>query len=139
MSAAVPRAHDEQRDLLMRALQLRGASVSAMKPVASGCSDSPAGLVNDDALQLQALSSVPTAYSLVNPYPFKPAIAPHIAARESGRTIDIPVITAAYRELAAGAEKVVVEGVGGWLVPINRQQSMADVAVALDLPVSPGR
>jgi dethiobiotin synthetase len=120
---------------LMQALQARGQTVTAMKPVASGCTSTPSGLVSDDALRLQASSSVDVCYERVNPYAFEPPIAPHLAAEAVGVRIDIDVIEQALRCLAAESDQVLVEGVGGWLVPISQRQTMADVALALELPV----
>ena len=120
---------------LMRALQAQGHAVVGMKPVASGCHAGANGLENDDALRLQRCSSFAVTYSQVNPYAFEPAIAPHLAARTNGTSIQIPVISKRFRELAAGADFVVVEGVGGWLVPIDAERTMQDVAIDLGLPV----
>jgi dethiobiotin synthetase len=119
---------------LVRALQARGKTVLAMKPVASGCTPSPEGLRNDDALRLQAAASIALPYDQINPYALEPAIAPHIAAEAAAVRIECAVIEAGFRALAARADTVVVEGVGGWLVPINDSQTMADVAVALGIP-----
>lgn len=120
---------------LMRALQARGQVVTAMKPVASGCQATPTGLINDDARRLQASSSIGVPYEQVNPYAFEAPIAPHLAADADGVEIDIRVVEKNFRCLSAAADQVVVEGVGGWLVPINPTQTMADVAVVLGLPV----
>lgn len=121
---------------LMRGLQTQGHVVVGMKPVASGCSmTSPGLLVNEDARRLQDCASFNVPYRHVNPYAFEPAIAPHLAAQSDGVRMEIPVIEQACRDLTAEADRVVVEGVGGWLVPINDTQSMADVAIALGLPV----
>jgi len=120
---------------LMRALQAQGHSVVGMKPVASGCHVVSNRLENDDALRLQGCASFPVKYSQVNPYAFESAIAPHLAARISSASIQVQVIGKSFRELSERAEFVVVEGVGGWLVPINEEQTMQDVAVELGLPV----
>ena len=120
---------------LMRALQAQGHTAVGMKPVASGCHVVANGLENDDALRLQSCSSFAVKYSQVNPYAFEAAIAPHLAARINGTSIRIPVISKRFRELSAGADFVVVEGVGGWLVPIDAEQTMQDVAIDLGLPV----
>jgi dethiobiotin synthetase len=120
---------------LMRALQCGGLSVAGMKPVASGCQALNDELFNDDAQRLRAQSSLDVAYSLVNPFAFEPAIAPHLAAHAGGTRIAVPPIENAFRQLAARVDAVIVEGVGGWLVPINERQSMADVAACLGLPV----
>lgn len=120
---------------LLQGLQARGLAVAGMKPVATGCLSGPGGLRNDDALQIQARSSLPFPYETVNPYAFAPAIAPHIAAAEAGIRIDIARIRQAYRELAARVDCVVVEGVGGWKVPLNEADTLTDMAKALGLPV----
>ena len=120
---------------LMQAFQARGQVVTAMKPVASGCARTPSGLISDDARRLQARSSIAVSYEQVNPYAFEPPIAPHLAADAVGVGIDIQVIEQALRRLATDADQVMVEGVGGWLVPISQRHTMADVAVALELPV----
>jgi dethiobiotin synthetase len=120
---------------LIRALQRQGHVVVGMKPVASGCTRTACGLVNDDARQLQARASFEMPYPYVNPYPLEPAIAPHLAAQQDGVHMEIAPIRRACEALTADADRVVVEGVGGWLVPINEHQTMADVARALDLPV----
>ena len=120
---------------LMRALQDKGLRVVGMKPVASGCEQTPQGLRNDDAVKLLAQSSAPLPYEWINPYAFEPPIAPHIAAEKIGVTIDINVIRGCYEKIARQVDIVIVEGAGGWLAPINNEQTMADVAVALELPV----
>jgi len=120
---------------LMARLQAQGKTVAAMKPVASGCEHSTAGLVNDDALQLQRQSSVVLPYALVNPYAFEPPIAPHIAAARVGVTIAIDTIRSAFDEIAGTADCVLVEGVGGWQVPLNDDETLVDLARALDLEV----
>jgi dethiobiotin synthetase len=120
---------------LMRALQAQGHAVAGMKPVASGCHSAANGLENDDALRLQRCSSLPVEYAQVNPYAFEQAVAPHLAARLSSTSIQIPVISRSFRDLSEGADFVIVEGVGGWLVPVNAEQTMQDVAIGLGLPV----
>jgi dethiobiotin synthetase len=120
---------------LMAHLQAQGQSVAAMKPVASGCERTGAGLRNDDALQLQRQSSVALPYALVNPYAFEPPIAPHIAAARAGEIIAIRTIRAACAEIAGKADRVLVEGVGGWQVPLNDDEFLADLVRALELEV----
>jgi dethiobiotin synthetase len=120
---------------LMRRLQGRGRLVVAMKPVASGCRRTARGLRHDDALRLQRQASARRAYHEVNPYAFEPAIAPHLAAAEAGRRIEIATIGTAFQRLAGGVDFICVEGIGGWLVPLNESQTVADLAVALGLDV----
>jgi dethiobiotin synthetase len=120
---------------LLRALASRGTSVAGMKPVASGCSDTPEGLRNDDALALQAASSVRLRYADVNPCAFAPAIAPHIAAEEADQPIELHVLEHAYQRLALLAERVIIEGAGGWLTPIGPRHTLADFASLVDADV----
>ena len=114
---------------LCRGLAARGARVAAMKPVASGCSLTPQGLRNDDALALLAAMNVRARYSDVNPYAFAPAIAPHIAAREAGVDIDFTVLDRAYERLRMQSDALIVEGAGGWLAPLDSSCAFADLAV----------
>lgn len=116
-------------------LRQQGHIVSGMKPIASGCVETAEGLRNDDALLLQQLSSNPIPYNEINPYAFKPAIAPHIAAEQAGICIDLEVIKQQFELLSANSNFTIVEGVGGWQVPLNKQQTIADLATALELPV----
>lgn len=125
---------------LVRHFAAEGRKVTGMKPVASGCELSEYGiwqgqLVNDDVVALYEASSVKAPLELINPYHFAPAIAPHIAAEQSGVEIDLDLIVRAYHLLAEMAETVIVEGAGGFLVPVNARQSLADLAVKLNLPV----
>lgn len=120
---------------LMRRLQMQGHVVTGMKPVASGCRSTPSGWVNEDALLLQAHASFTVPYHQVNSYAFEPPIAPHLAAQAQGVRIEPEVIMRSLHVLTEAADRVVVEGVGGWLVPIDAKRSMADVAIALGLPV----
>jgi dethiobiotin synthetase len=120
---------------LMQALQERGLQVAGMKPVASGSEQTAEGLRNEDAVKLLAQGSVALPYAWVNPYAFEPPIAPHIAAQQVDTVIDVNVIDECYGKIARQVDVVVVEGVGGWLVPIGVTHTMADVAVSLSLPV----
>ena len=119
----------------MHALQAQGKTVAGMKPVSAGCLETATGLRNEDAILLMHASSVALPYEIINPYAFKPAIAPHIAAQLSGVSIDIPHIQQCYKQIASQVDIVIVEGAGGWLVPINDTQTMADAAASLNLPV----
>jgi len=116
---------------------LRGAGVRSvgMKPVASGCERTPDGLRNEDALALIAASDPQPDYALCNPYAFEPAIAPHLAAADAKVRIEPAKIEAAYTQLASRAECVVVEGVGGWMVPLSDSLDAGAIPHALNLPV----
>ena len=121
---------------LLHAARLAGLSTAAGKPVASGCAKTPEGLRNADALALMSECSVGLTYSEVNPVAFEPAIAPHIAAREAGVALTVPSLLAPMRHvLAKGAQFTLIEGAGGWRVPLAGQDNLSDLAQALDLPV----
>ena len=113
----------------------QGHKVVGMKPVAAGCEFVDGEWVNDDVLKLTEAGNVVAPRELINPYSFKAPIAPHIAAEQSGVEIKIEVIQQAFNQLASMADIVIVEGAGGFLVPLNHRQSMADLAAALDIPV----
>lgn len=121
--------------LLMLALQQRGLSVAGMKPVASGGEYRNGELVNDDALQLQQQSDHDLPYEWVNPYVFEPPIAPHLAATQAGEVIEAAPIRASFSRLQQLSNQVIVEGVGGWRVPLSDTLSVSDLPVLLDLPV----
>lgn len=106
-----------------------------MKPVASGSQRTTKGLRNDDAEQLIEASNVFAPYEEVNPYAFEPAIAPHLAAKEAGVDIQLDEIIRQYRSLSQRADWVVVEGVGGWQVPLGEGSTVADLAIALSIPI----
>jgi dethiobiotin synthetase len=121
---------------LLRGLARTGARAVGMKPVAAGgLVMTPDGLVNEDVVALRAASSIDAPLAAVNPYVFEAPIAPHIGAARAGVEIDLDVIRDAHAALAGRAEAVVVEGAGGFLVPLSGTLNFADVAVALGLPV----
>lgn len=121
---------------LLCAARQAGMSTAAAKPVASGCVRTPEGLRNDDALALLGQSSLALAYDEVNPFAFEPAIAPHLAAREVGVELSVARLLPAVRlVLERGADFSLVEGAGGWRVPLAGRESLSDLAIALQLPV----
>ena len=117
---------------LLHGFAARGKRAVGMKPVAAGCD---AGGQNDDVLQLRAAGNVAVDCAQINPYCFPHAIAPHLAAQLAGADIRFSRIIEAYRELAARADVVIVEGVGGFRVPLNAQQDSADLAQELGLAI----
>lgn len=121
---------------LVRGHARTGARAVGMKPVAAGglvvTSD---GLVNEDVIALRAAGNVDAPLAAVNPYVFEAPIAPHIGAARAGVEISLDRIRDAHAALAANADAVVVEGAGGFLVPLSDTLDFADVAVALGLPV----
>ena len=116
---------------LLHAFSASGEKVIGMKPVAAGCEN---GKWMDVEL-LVAASNVTAPLEQVNPYAFVPPLAPHIAAAQANIEIDLTVIRQAYIELSKNADVVIVEGVGGFLVPLNDQQDGADLTKILGLPV----
>jgi dethiobiotin synthetase len=121
--------------LLLEALAREGRRAVGMKPVASGCRETTTGLRSEDAERLLAVCGVAADYAEVNPYAFAPAIAPHLAAQESGVEIRNKKILESFQRLRQKAPWIVVEGIGGWMVPLGGQLTMADVARAMRLPV----
>jgi dethiobiotin synthetase len=121
---------------LMGALAGIGRRAAGMKHVASGSQVADGGILhNEDALQLQTLGPAGIPYSDVNPYALREPIAPHIAAARAGLRIDLDRIDAAFRRLADRADAVIVEGIGGWRVPLNETETTADLVRRLKLPV----
>lgn len=119
----------------LHALRGHGYRAVGMKPVASGCVVGREGARNEDALALQAASDPPPAYADVNPFALLEPLAPELAARTMGIEVTLPPLRAAYARLAAQADAVVVEGVGGWAAPLSANHMQADLVRALDLPV----
>ena len=120
---------------LMAAAQARGRAVNGMKPVASGSSWQDGQLSNADAAQIRAQCSRPVAYQHVNPYAFAPPIAPHIAARKAQVEVSLETLATAYNHLRAGVDTVIVEGVGGWRVPLAAGIQTAELVRRLKLSV----
>lgn len=116
---------------LLRAFAAQGKKVVGMKPVVAGSENGRW----HDVEQLIAASNISAARDHINPYAFDPPISPHIAAQQAGIEIDLTVIQRAYQALSSQADIVIVEGAGGFLVPLNAQQTGADLARALNLPV----
>ncbi len=117
---------------LLHAFAAQGQRVVGMKPVAAGCDDDE---LNEDVKKLRAASNILATYGQINPYSFIHPVAPHIAARNAGVRIDFPRILTSYNELTSQADVVVVEGIGGFKVPLNERQDSAELAQQLDLPV----
>ena len=118
---------------LIHDLVTRGQRVAALKPVASGCEESAGGLRNRDAEGLMAEANVQLDYEQVNPYAFAPPIAPHIAAAEAGVEVKLEPIQRVADDI--DADWLVVEGAGGWLVPLGNDLMQADLIKALNCEV----
>jgi dethiobiotin synthetase len=121
--------------LLINEFASEDYKVIGMKPIASGAEFIDGRLLNEDAMHLMKYSNVTAAYEKINPYCFEPPVAPHIAAQLANQQIELATIKKAYAELAQQADWVIVEGVGGWYVPINAEQTVADIAAGLNIPV----
>ncbi len=113
----------------------QGLLTVGMKPVAAGAELVNGRLLNSDVTELIKAGNVDADLALINSYVFLPAIAPHIAAEQAGVSVSLDNIQQAFDVLKAKADVVVVEGAGGFRVPINRQETMADLAVKLNLPI----
>lgn len=120
---------------LLHALRARGHTAVGMKPVASGCDQTPQGWRNEDALALQAASNPQPDYATLNPYALPAPLAPELAAAEVGVSLSLEPIVHAFAQLRAQAQQVVVEGVGGWAAPLSAALDQADLVRALRLPV----
>ena len=120
---------------LVRALRAAGRDAVAMKPIASGFDSGPDGPVNADLQALAAAADGALAAADLNVYAFEPAIAPHRAAALAGVEIELAPILAAFARVSAGHADVLVEGVGGFAVPLSPTLMLADLARALDLPL----
>lgn len=141
----------EVTTLLLKAFAMKGLQSVAMKPISAGCElradaenrndDNQAEefwLCNSDALALQTSATVQLPYAWVNPFAYEPAIAPHIAA-ELNSNNKVPTVAGlqqAYAKLTALTANVLLcEGAGGWQLPINQQEYLADFVVAANMPV----
>lgn len=116
---------------LLRAARARGLTCVGYKPVAAGATFQNGELVNEDALELIEAAGTELHYADINPVVLRPAIAPHIALEQVDRHVSA-------RELAEGCPEAaftLVEGAGGWFVPLNERETLADVCAALDAKV----
>lgn len=121
---------------LLAAAGQKGLSTVAMKPVAAGCEQTAEGLRNSDALILQQMMSVELPYEQVNPVALEPAIAPHIAAQQAGRRLVVSQLSGYCRGvMMQSADFMLIEGAGGWRVPLNQVETLAGLAIELQLPV----
>ncbi len=121
--------------MLMRAFKTAGQPVYGMKPVASGCMLTSAGLVSEDALQLIDNSSSRLPYALVNPVALASPCSPNIAAKLEGREVNTGQVLDAYQQLAKQEGVVIVEGIGGWRTPVFGQSGMGIIIKQMELPV----
>lgn len=120
---------------LVRLLAEQGRRVIGLKPLASGAARTSAGLRNADALMLAAEGAIQVPYELTNPWCFEPAIAPHLAAAEAGVALSVGELVRWYERACAGAEVAIVEGAGGWRLPLHPDGFLSDLPERLGLGV----
>lgn len=120
---------------LLLALRKQHAKVVGMKPVAAGADLVDGAWLNDDVAALRAAGNLPVPPELDNPYCFPDPLSPHLAAARVGATVETGVLAERYRQLATLADAVVVEGAGGFIVPLSDTATSADFAVKLGLPM----
>ena len=121
---------------LIEAANQAALSTAAIKPVAAGCESTESGLQNTDALQLQAAASHPLTYQQVNPVALEAAIAPHIAATEEGKQLSASRLSGFCRGLTLlPVDMLFIEGAGGWRVPLNNRETLADIPKQLNSEV----
>lgn len=121
---------------LLALARRRGLTTLGLKPVASGCEETAEGLRNVDALALEAQTRPALPYATINPFAFAPAIAPHLAARRAGAMPTLEALVEHARgPLALGRDLGLIEGAGGWRVPLNDREDLSGLAVRLELPV----
>jgi dethiobiotin synthetase len=114
----------------------QGLRTTALKPVAAGCEHTGDGLRNEDALVLQQAINTPLSYEQINPIALEAAMAPHVAAEQEGRRITVSRLEGFCRGvLMQRSDFTVIEGAGGWRVPVNSRETLADLAKALAIPV----
>ncbi len=120
---------------LIQHFKNQGLRVAGMKPIATGCQLQQGELRNSDAEAILAVSGLKVPYDWVNPYAFEPPIAPHVAAMQAGKIIELKHIINKYQQLSDYADIIIIEGIGGWRVPINMNQTLKDIVLALNAPV----
>ena len=120
---------------LLHALARRHARVCGMKPIAAGGVQTADGLSNEDSIAHRAASTVRVPPALDNPILLPEPLSPHLAAARAGTAISFDTVLDAVAELRRRTDALVVEGAGGFLVPLSETQTGADLAVALALPL----
>lgn len=121
---------------LLEAAKKEGMSCYGLKPVAAGCVETDEGLQNEDAQLLMKSASLKLSYRQVNPIALKAAIAPHVAAKQQNVSLSAQKIAGFCRgALMHKADFVILEGAGGWRVPLNTRETMAGLAAQLSMPV----
>ncbi len=120
---------------ILQAANAAGLTTIGLKPVAAGCEETEQGLRNDDALLLQKFSSLALPYEQVNPIALRLAVAPHLAAEQEGRRLGLARVEGMCRGvMMRRAGLTLIEGAGGWRVPINSRQFLSGLARVLEIP-----
>ncbi|NTS76020.1 dethiobiotin synthase [Catenovulum sp. SM1970] len=127
-------------DLILAGLKVKGNQVVGFKPISAGCNQTPEGLRNEDALILQAQSNVELDYQVINPIAFEPPIAPHIAASLVDTSLSMSLVDRAFNNIEQCAlnqntDYLFTEGAGGWLLPLNTEQTLADWVASRQIDV----
>lgn len=122
---------------LLRAAQQRGSTTLGLKPLAAGAEKIDGEWRNEDALLLQQAATVKLPYASINPFCFELAAAPHLAAQKAGVALSAITIAQNVRSVldASDFDYCVIEGAGGWRVPLNETETFADVVKLLKIPV----
>lgn len=121
---------------LLQAFKQQGLKTLGLKPLAAGCEKMDGQWCNEDALRLQSTMTEALSYQQVNPVALQEAIAPHLAAKLEGRSLSADRLAGMVRgAMMTRANITLVEGAGGWLVPLNARETLANVVHTLQLPV----
>jgi dethiobiotin synthetase len=120
---------------LMQALKKRGKRVNGMKPIASGAELINGSLINEDAELIMKQCSEQLHYELINPAVYDLPVSPNIAANKSNKIVSLEQISSCYKEIQSKSDNIIVEGVGGWRVPISDDLDISDLVRKLQLPV----
>jgi dethiobiotin synthetase len=122
---------------LLQAAALDGKQTLGLKPVSAGSTQTVDGLRHNDALLLQHSSTVKLPYEDINPYCLADPIAPHLAAQQTDVTLRAADIAQQVQRVIDGtsADYILIEGAGGWRVPLNSHETLVDFARLLDIPV----
>ena len=121
---------------ILAAANTKGMATVGLKPVAAGCEETDQGLRNQDALLLQQTMSLKLPYEQINPIALAEPMAPHLAAAKAGRRLKVSQLAGYCRgALTQRSDFAVVEGAGGWRVPLNHNETLADLAIEMSLPV----
>jgi dethiobiotin synthetase len=116
---------------ILKAFNSLNKSTLGLKPVASGCQLIKGALYNEDALALQKASSIKLAYEKINPFAFEPAIAPHIAASKIKCPLNLASLNQSIHDgLTYPTDVCLIEGAGGFLTPLNHQETLADFVIS---------